>query len=408
MAGNPRPYTVSAVVNTDTGELVGTPVIRPGHEDYAGFDTVKPLAANEQFRWVHVWASNPDQAAATDALTADLHPGGDRRRPAARALSGQAGLKPYRVTTVVHTRTGRPVGEPVAVQGHHPLADAPSAGPGTHVHTTTVWATDRADAADQVGTALADARPTAQRTGPAPARGDPDNVVPLADAVAQREWERLAGLPAAARAALVADTVWQRTYLPAYQGAYTAAASRIAAAATQAANTNPDAWLTLHHLTAAAGHAISRITPGHPDPPPADHQTVIAAQTAASSGGPQPPWQRIAATAAAGSHTAATLAGALTAATDVLTGWRGRSGHLTAEGVTVDGTPAHTWVTQLLAAVNRHAAGQVAVAPARTAAQVAHDDQATGVTSRTVSAARGGTRTPISSSPAAAPRRRTR
>jgi hypothetical protein len=79
-----HPYTVSAVVNTDTGEPVGTPIVRAGYEDYDRFSTVNPLAANEQFRWVHVRAPNEAAAAATTALTADLRPGGDLSRPVAR------------------------------------------------------------------------------------------------------------------------------------------------------------------------------------------------------------------------------------------------------------------------------------------------------------------------------------
>ena len=136
-----HPYTVSAVVETASGEVVGTPIVRAGHEDYDRFDSVEPLAATEQFRWVHVWARDRAAAAATDALTADLHPGADRSRPVVRALTGDAALKPYSVVAIVHTRTGRPIGEPVAAEGHHPLTGATFAGRReTRAHTAKVWA----------------------------------------------------------------------------------------------------------------------------------------------------------------------------------------------------------------------------------------------------------------------------
>ncbi len=406
-----HPYTVSAVVDTTTGELLGTPIVRPGHEDYGGFDTVEPLATTEQFRWVHVWAPTEAAAAASDALTADLRPDGERARPVARALSGEAGLKPYSVAAVVHTRTGRPIGEPVAAEGHHSLAGATFVGRrGTRSHTANVWAVDAADAIAQVFTTIAATNAAGLRSVAA-ARGDPPgpaDVVALdAVAVAQREWNRLAGMPVAARAALVADTVWNREYPATYRTAYTAAAARVAAAATEAAASNPTAWIALHQLAAASGDALSRLAPDHPAPPPASHGTIAAAQFTAAGPGRQPPWQRVADVAAAGSRTAGTLAGALTATGDVLAGWRARSGHLLADGITVGAKPAGIWVADLLAAVNREIAAPVAAA-VRTAAQLAREDQASTVSPLTVGPVSSRARTAASPAPASTTTRRTR
>jgi len=404
-----RRYTVSAVVNTDTGELVGTPIIRPGHEDYDSFHTVNPLAGNEQFRWVHVWAPNPDAAAAADALTADLRPDGSHTRPAARALTGAAGLKRYSVAAVVHTRSGRPIGDRVVAEGHHTLGGMFARRRGTRAHTANVWALDRVDAVEQVFGADLAARRVAGSHAVGSARGDPDDrgqAVGLDTLVAQREWNRLAGMPATARAALVADTVWNRVYPPAYHAAYTAAAGRIAAAATEAAAANPGAWLTLHQLAAAAGQAISRLAPEHPAAPPADQRTVAAAQAAAAKPGPQPRWQRIADLATAGARTAGTQGGTLTAATDILTNWRAYRGHAMAEGVAVNGQPARAWVGELLATVNRDIAARAT--PDRTAAQLASEDHAPGATSRTAGAPSSRARVAASPTPPSSTTRRTR
>jgi len=409
MSDDLHPYTVSAVVNTVTGELVGTPVVRAGHEDYDGFDSVEPLAATEQFRWVHVWARDRASAAATDALTADLRPGADPNTTVARTLTGDAGLKPYSVAAVVRTRTSRPIGQPVAVEGHHVLAGAAFVGRrGTRAYTAKVWARDEADAIAQVLTTNSSPHRAGRHEAAATARADPGNVVALEAAVAQRQWERLAGMPAPARALLVADTVWSRVYPPAYRAAYTAAASRIAAAATEAAASNPGGWLTLHQLTASAGEAIIRLAPGYPDAPPADQRTVAAAQAAVTAPGQQTPWRRIAEVAATSSRTAGMQAGSLTATADILAGWRGRSGHAMADGITVDSKPARAWVNELLAAVNRETAGRVAVVPARTAAQRAREDQAPGVSSSTVGSVSGRAQPAQSPAPAPTTTRRTR
>jgi len=410
-----HPYTVSAVVETASGEVVGTPIVRAGHEDYDRFDSVEPLAATEQFRWVHVWARDRAAAAATDALTADLHPGADRSRPVVRALTGDAALKPYSVVAIVHTRTGRPIGEPVAAEGHHPLTGATFAGRReTRAHTAKVWALDATDAVEQVfGTDRAARNPAGLRLVEA-ARGDPTDpgqVVTLdATAVARREWNRLAALPAGARAALVADTVWNREYPPAFRSAYTTAASRIAVEATEATAANPGAWTTLHQLAAAAGDAISRLDPDHPLPPPADHRTVSAARAAAGTPGQPPPWQRVADTATAGSRTAGTQTGTLTATADILAGWRDRSGPALAEGITVDGQPARAWIADHLAQVNRDIATQHAArpTPVRTAAQLAREDQALGVSAMTGAAVSSRARIAASPAPASTTPRRTR
>ncbi|GLI00910.1 hypothetical protein [Phytohabitans aurantiacus] len=411
MTDNLRRYTVSSVVNTDTGELVGTPVVRAGHEDYNTFHTVNPLAANEQFRWVHVWAPNPDAAAAADVLTADLRSGGDRNRPVARALTGAAGLKPFSVAAVVHARSGRPIGEPIVAEGHHALAGATFVGRwGTRAHTVNVWALDHAAAVAQAFGADPDSGRVPGSAGMGSARGDPTDRaqtgVPDTE-MAQREWNRLAGMPAAARAVLVADTVWNRDYPPAYRTAYTAAAIRVAAAATDAAATNPGAWLTLHELSSVAGQAISRLAPDQPAAPPADQRTVAAAQAAAAKPGPQPRWQRIAALATAAARTAGVQAGTLTAATDILAGWRAYSGHAIAEGVTINGRPARAWIGELLAAVNRDIAAPAA-ATGRTVAQLAREDQARGVFEpQAASAPNSRARTAASPAPASTTTRRT-
>jgi hypothetical protein len=412
MPDNLRRYTVSAVVNTDTGELVGTPIIRPGHENYDSFGTVKPLADAEQFRWVHVWAPNEDAAAADEALTADLRSGGDRSRPVARALTGAAGLKPYGVAAVVDTGTGRPIGEPIVAEGHHAMAGATFVDRrGTRVRTANVWARDRADAVEQVFSTGPEARHVDQPRAVGSARGDPD--APGRDggkdfAPAQREWSRIAGMPVATRAELVADTVWTREYPAAYRTTYTTAASRIAAAATEAAAANPGAWPTLHQLAAAAGDAISGLAPGHPAAPPADQHAVAAARTAAAAPGRLPPWQRVAELAADRARTAGALDGIVTATADILAGWRGRSGHAMAEDVVVQGRPAREWVAALLATVSRDTAAPVTVAAGRTAAQLAREDRAPGVTPMTADATSSRTRPAAPSAPASTPTRRMR
>jgi len=118
-----HPYTVSAVVDTASGELVGPPQVCAGHKDYAEciMAAAEP-AHTTQFRWVHVYASDKDAAAAaavTGALTADLRPGGDRSAPQARALHGETGLKKYTVIGVVNRFTGRLSADPQAVPGEH-------------------------------------------------------------------------------------------------------------------------------------------------------------------------------------------------------------------------------------------------------------------------------------------------
>jgi hypothetical protein len=215
-------------------------------------------------------------------------------------------------------------------------------------------------------------------------------------ALARQEWNRLAGMPSAARAALVADTVWNREYGPAYRTAYATAASRIAAAATQAAAANPNAWLTLHQLAAAAGEAISRLEPQHPAAPPADRRTVTDAQVHFLEPDQQPSWRRVATIAAAGARRAGTQAGTLTAATDILTGWRGRSGHALAEGGVVHGKPVRAWVGELLATVNREIATRAGAIPRRTAARLAREDHAPSVPSTTAGAVRSRIQRPAS------------
>lgn len=358
MPDNLRRYTVSAVVDTDTGLLVGTAVVRPGHEDYDAFHTVEPLAANQQFRWVHVWAPNIDAAADTEALTADLRPGGDRSRPVARAFAGDAGLKPYSVAAVVHTRSGQRIGEPVVAEGHHALGGMFMGRRGTRAQLANVWARDAAAAIEQAFGAKLNG---------------------TTDVALQRMWNRLAGMPADARAALIADTVWNREYPPAYHEAYITAATQIATAATEAAAANPGAWLALYPLAVAAGEAVSRLTPDQVPVPPADQRTVAAAHAAAEKPGPHRRWRRIADLATVGGRTAATLAGSLTATGDVLTGWRARGGRAMAEHATVYGTPAHTWVAELLASVNRDTAARVAdpTATPANAAELASQGTAT-------------------------------
>ncbi len=177
MSDHVHPYTVSAVVNTTTGELVSPPQVRDGHEDYDAFSTAEPLAATEQFRWVHVWAPDRMAAAATDALTGDLRPGGDRTRPLARALDGDTALKPYTVAAVVRSRTNRPIADPVVIGGHHDLSGAAYAARwGTRSATAQVWALDQADAINQV---FGSHRPGARtaRDGRAPAAVTPPSDV---------------------------------------------------------------------------------------------------------------------------------------------------------------------------------------------------------------------------------------
>src|SRR6266536_5246299 len=107
MSDELRPYTVSGVVDTATGDLVEPPLVVNRHVDYDGFGSPEnPLKAGEQYRWVHVWATDRAAAEATDALTADLRPGGDRSDPQARALDGDTGLKRYTVAAVVRRGTG--------------------------------------------------------------------------------------------------------------------------------------------------------------------------------------------------------------------------------------------------------------------------------------------------------------
>jgi hypothetical protein len=383
-----RPYTVSGVVDTATGDLVGTPITRAGHEDYRGFDTVRPLNPSEQFRWVHIWARDDAAAAITDALTADLRPGGNRSQPLARALSGTAGLKPFTVAAVVRRHSGRPIADPVAIAGHHDLDQAAYEGQRTRSSTTHVWARSAADAIGHVfgsdragGVGSSDTvRPTGTVRAPEPADDANDTTPSVRD-----EWHRLADRSAAERIRLIADDVWRRWYPPAYHHAYVTAAGRIAAAATDAAVANPRAWMTLHQLAAAAGDAINQQRPEHVLVPPADLRTVAAAKSAATSANASP-WQAVAAAARVGGRRAATLAGTAHASVDVLSGWRRRGGQTLAEGVTVADQPACAWVGKLLTAISRDAA---APAP-RTAAQLAHEDQAPGTQPWTAGRSHGG------------------
>lgn len=399
-----RPYTISGVVDTETGALVGTPITRPGHEDYTGFDSVRPLRRTEQFRWVHVWARDPTTAAATDALTADLRPGGDLGQPVARALTGDAGLKPFTVAAVVRSRTGQPIAGPVAIPGHHNLEQAGYAGRRTRSSTTRVWARDRADAIRQVfGHEPAQTAPPSAVVRPVQPAGD--DLEPSVE----QEWHRLADRSAAERIKLVADDVWRRWYRPTYHSAYTAAASQIAAAATDAAVANPTAWTTLHQLAAAAGQAISAQHPEALLVPPADHRTLAAAESAAAAPN-SAAWQSVAAMAWTGSRAAATIAGTEHACADVLAGWRRRGGLATAEGTAVDGQPARAWIGDLLATLNRDAATDTtsALAPVRTAAQLAREDQAPGAAPTTPAVVSNRARSAAVPTPSPTPTRRTR
>jgi hypothetical protein len=230
--------------------------------------------------------------------------------------------------------------------------------------------------------------------GDPPARPDPataavETATPAADprtaanAAAEREWRRLADLPTADRVALVADTVWGHAYPPAYRAAYIDAASQIGDRATQAANNNPGARQPLLLLYVAVVDAISQLNPGQPFTPPADHNTVAVTRAAADTPGRQPAWQRVADAAWVRGQTAGILHGTLTAATDVMTGWRAHGGDELAETVSIDGRPGRHWVATLLSTVNQAAAAprsrNTGIGAARTAAQLAREDQAPGV-----------------------------
>jgi hypothetical protein len=408
------PYTVSGVVDLAVG-MPTTPLhVSDGHHDYDAFSSAEPLASTEQFRWVHVFAADRAAAAAPDALVADLRPGTDHDGPLPRALAGQAGLKPYTVVGVVRRVTGRLAADPVVVPGHNGLGAVFEGGWSTRSHLARVWARHETDAVHQVfGTgraARADIMASGQQADatapimsgsePAPARSASPSEGHRGTDEPQREWRRLEAVPLQARAELVADRGWQSGYSSGYPTAYTATAVRIAAAATDAAVANPRAWLTLQPLAVAASDAVARFRPGEQFAPPADRRTVASARAAAQAaiGAGRQPAPAVADVARSAGHTAGALAGTLTAATDVLIGWRARGGEALAGELTINGQPGRAWVADLLASTNRDTAAPFA--PPRsapsvgrlTAAQLARQDQTpdAAATSTTVPAAGAG------------------
>ncbi|MEN3308874.1 MAG: hypothetical protein V7603_5076 [Micromonosporaceae bacterium] len=194
----------------------------------------------------------------------------------------------------------------------------------------------------------------------------------------RREWMRLADSSAATRITLVVDLVWQREYPAAYHAAYAGVASQITQEVARAAVANPHAWMTLHHLTGAAIDALTRRDTHTFLAPPADRRTLTAGRRAAEQSGQPEPWTAVAQAALAGTVTAARIAGALTAATDVVTGWRTRGGDRLAADALVDGQPARAWVADLLAGINRDTilAARPAAPAATTAAGLARQDTA--------------------------------
>lgn len=213
----------------------------------------------------------------------------------------------------------------------------------------------RATAAD-----IREHRELAHRQPTSPA-GDRMPVPPGLVGVARREWVRRIDLPTAERAAHLAETIWQHGYPAVFGSVYTAAAFQIAAAATNALIANPHARATLQPLVEAASDAVARYAPGQPSPPlPTDDRTVAAVQDAAAHPGRAAPphWRHLLDAAWTGTRNAATLAGAMTATTDVLVGWRARGGHRHVVGVRIGGRTARAWVNDLIAT-----AGRDAVAP---------------------------------------------
>jgi hypothetical protein len=207
----------------------------------------------------------------------------------------------------------------------------------------------------------------------APHRPDPVEPTPVPRAMlgaAERRWQSLDDLPLDDRAARLAELVWQVGHPAAFGSAYTSVAAHVHAAATRAVIANPHAWATLQPLVAAAGAAIGRYAPGEPSAPPTGERAVTAAQHAAVEPDTRPPWRRIVDAAWAATRTAGTHAGALTAAADVLSGWRARGGHVAGVRIRIDGRKARDWVADLIAATGRDIVTPVTtahVAPAATA-----------------------------------------
>jgi hypothetical protein len=283
--------------------------------------------------------------------------------------------------------------------------------PARHIRETAGSIRDHRDAAKRRHEWQArDPAATERGVADSPADGRLRVLLPRSIVYAvRREWQLLDKLPSTARAARIADMVWQRGYRASYQSAYSAAASRIAVASAEAAVANPSAWAALHQLAVAAGEPIARMTADQPEAPPIDRRTAAATRAVAEFSDQQPAWRRIAERTWVRSWTAGTVAGTVTATADILVGWRARGGDGMAEDVLVNGRPARRWIADLLAAVNRditapHAAvGSVG----RTAAQLAREDHASGV-SVTRGTAGGRSRQGASPSPAATTARRTR
>jgi hypothetical protein len=183
---------------------------------------------------------------------------------------------------------------------------------------------------------------------------------------ARWDWLRLADQPLHARVTLVADQVWQSAHTIGYQSGYRTVTGQVAAAAEAAAPVGAAARLTLDQLAAAARHATKHSDARPHLPPPADRATLRTAQRIAAdtcrSGQPQP-WVPVADAVWAAGTRAGVLAGALTAATDVLISWRARGGNANTDRATIEHRPARTWVADLLAGINRDIA--TAVGPSR-------------------------------------------
>lgn len=426
MSDELRPYTVSGVVNLADGEATEPVHVLDGHHDFDGFTSAEPLTANDQFRWVHVVATDRAAAASTDALTADLRPGGRRDAPVARALDGHAGLKRYTVIGIVQRLTRRLVVPPVALPGHDDTPGVFEGRRSERAHVTLVWAIHEADAINQVfstgrapraksgtfvgqQTMVASTIPVEQQNGARhragsndPARPDPppepepepERNAPQAVIDAARDaWPRLEQrVSIDARVALVADTAWQSGYADSYRSAYTTTAAHIADSAATASTRNPHAWLTLHELGVAAGDAITQLNPDGHLIPPADQRTITAARMAAHTAAPEPA-VAVAETAWTAGRTAGTVAGTITATSDILVGWRARGGHTLAGALPINGQPGRAWVADLLATANRDTTAPLASHQAApgvgglTAAQLARQDQAPDATTVTTAQA---------------------
>jgi hypothetical protein len=315
-------------------------------------------------------------------------------------LTGAAGLKPYTVIGAVRRLSGRLAEAPRAMAGHRNHEPTMRGGWSTRARVERVWARNEADAVQQVfGAAGTRHRDTAEATGTGRHRRDelvsrPVPVVPTtppdsatgndSSQHAEREWQRLDALPLNARAKFVADGAWQNAYTGAYPSAYAATATRIGAIATDAATSNPAAWPVLYTLASAASDAITMRSPVDPLVPPADVRTLTSAQAAAQAAlhSRQSPAAAVADVAYTAGRAAGTLAGSLTAAADVLIGWRVRGGETFAADTTINGQQSRDWVTGVLAAVNREAARSIAThhvtppAAQPTAVQLARQDQA--------------------------------